>query len=73
MARQKALYPKTVGVRLSVADQEHLAQLCTATRRPPCEVIRLIVRQAQTADVPTFTFTPSSDQAQDAATPQGCP
>lgn len=62
MARRN-LYPKTVGVRLSVEDRKKLDALCAATRRPPGAVLRLLVQQAQTADVPTFTFSPSSDQA----------
>ena len=65
MARQNH-YPKTVGVRLSVEDRAKLDQLCAATRRPPGEVLRLLVQQAQTADVPTFTFAPVAPQAADA-------
>ncbi len=72
MARQNR-FPKTVGVRLSVEDLAKLDSLCTATRRPPGEVLRLLVRQAQTPDVPGFTFAPCSDQAPNAQTPQGCP
>lgn len=68
MARQHQ-YPKTVGVRLSIEDRQKLDHLCAATRRPPGEVLRLLVRQAQTADVPAFTFTPASDNAPDAQTP----
>jgi hypothetical protein len=55
--------PITVGTRLSVDDRAKLTRLCEATRRPPGEVLRLLIRQAQTADVPTFTFTTSSDEA----------
>lgn len=61
--------PITVGCRLSVEDRKKLTQLCHATRRPPGEVLRLLVQQAQTADVPTFTFVPASDQAPDAQMP----
>lgn len=61
--------PVTVGCRLSVEDRAKLTRLCQATRRPPGEVLRLLVQQAQTADVPTFTFAPASDQAPDAQTP----
>lgn len=61
MARQN-LYPKTVGVRLSVVDREKLTRLCASTQRPPGEVLRLLVRLAQPTDVPQVTFTPS-DQA----------
>lgn len=61
MARQNQ-YPKTIGVRLSVADRAKLSELCAATRRPPGEVLRLLVQQARTPDLPTFTFGQASDQ-----------
>ncbi len=63
MARHRSLYPITVGCRLSVEDREKLTRLCASTRRPPGEVLRLLVRQAETADLPAFTFPKASDQA----------
>jgi hypothetical protein len=63
MRRGKPM-PKTVGVRLSIEDRAKLDALCAATRRPPGEVLRLLVQQAQTDDVPTFRFG-TSDQAPD--------
>jgi hypothetical protein len=63
MRRGKPM-PKTVGVRLSIEDRAKLDQLCAATRRPPGEVLRLLVQQAQTTEMPVFTFA-TSDQAPD--------
>lgn len=48
--------PKVIGVRMSGEDRHKLAQLCEATRRPASEVLRLLVQQARTADVPVFEF-----------------
>lgn len=44
MAGRVNLYPKTVGVRLSVEDGQKLRHLCAATQRPPGEVLRLLGR-----------------------------
>ena len=49
-------YPKTVGARLSKEDSEKLERLCTATQRTPGEVLRLLVRLAQTTDLPPVQF-----------------
>jgi hypothetical protein len=49
-------YPKVVGVRLSVEDAQKLTILSYHSRRPPSELIRLLIRTAQPVDVPPVRF-----------------
>jgi hypothetical protein len=69
-AMKRKPMPVTVGTRLSIEDRAKLNRLCQATRRPPGEVLRLLIQQAETPDLPTFTFSASRDQGPDAQMPQ---
>jgi len=55
-SKRLAQYPKVVGVRLSVEDAQKLTILSYHSRRPPSELIRLLIRTAQPVDVPPIKF-----------------
>jgi hypothetical protein len=65
MARNKRVfqYPKVFGVRLSVEDAQKLTILAYHARRPPSELIRLLIRTAQPVDVPPVTFATAAQEA----------
>ena len=44
-------FPKSVGVRLTVADEQKLQQLAAATQQSQGNVLRILIRLAQLTDL----------------------
>ena len=63
MAKRLARYPKVFGVRLSVEDAQKLTILSYHSRRPPSELIRLLIRTAEPVDVPPAKFAAAAQEA----------
>jgi hypothetical protein len=49
-------FPKVVGVRLSETDGAKLQMLCNHAHRLPSDLVRLLIRTAQTVDVAPIRF-----------------
>jgi hypothetical protein len=56
MSQRLNLYPKVIGIRLTVEDTRKLMMLCYGTKTTFSELIRHLIRSAEPLDVPKATF-----------------